>query len=223
MSDAKSRRGRPVGTGIDDRSRLQSVAALIAANPSLKPTTAIKSTGINDPSAIRRLRDKFNLMRSELMSDLNGSGAAANNVKSIDAPAAPAASAQPGPRPAPSARTVSLRRAAAFKASSASRTGALLAVSKSAPAALATIEPELARSPREVPCAVSLPDPTRLLLSWYSFGLRTASAAIGAQLAVLERASRLPHVSIALRQQLAFGELAMALCAPTPLPRHTVH
>lgn len=59
MSERKSRRGRPKGTGIDDTSRLLAIAALLAENPDLKPTTAIKSIGITDPSAIRRLRDKL--------------------------------------------------------------------------------------------------------------------------------------------------------------------
>ena len=59
MLQDKSRRGRPKGSGIDDRTRLEAIAELLAADPSLKPTTAIKSIGITDPSAIRRLRDKF--------------------------------------------------------------------------------------------------------------------------------------------------------------------
>lgn len=59
MLHAKARRGRPKGTGIDDKTRLETIARLLADDPSLKPTTAIKSIGITDPSAIRRLRDKF--------------------------------------------------------------------------------------------------------------------------------------------------------------------
>lgn len=63
MSDRKLPRGRPKGSGIDDRARLRELATLIAANPELRPTTAIKSVGITDPSAIRRLRDKYNAVR----------------------------------------------------------------------------------------------------------------------------------------------------------------
>lgn len=63
MSDRKLPRGRPKGSGIDDRARLRELATLIAANPELRPTTAIKSVGITDPSAIRRLRDKYNAAR----------------------------------------------------------------------------------------------------------------------------------------------------------------
>ena len=56
MSNAAARRGRPKGSGLDDRARLKTVAALLASNPELKTTNAIKSTGISDPSTIRRLR-----------------------------------------------------------------------------------------------------------------------------------------------------------------------
>jgi len=60
-------RGRPKGSGLNDRHHLQAIARLIAANPEFKPTTAIKSLGITDPSAIRRLRDKFLAAKAELM------------------------------------------------------------------------------------------------------------------------------------------------------------
>ena len=78
MSEHKGQRGRPKGSGIDDRTRLQTIAAMIAANPELKPTTAIKSIGINDPSIIRRLRDKFHAAQTELMAELHGTAKAAS-------------------------------------------------------------------------------------------------------------------------------------------------
>ncbi|MCP4781081.1 MAG: hypothetical protein GY877_10160 [Hyphomicrobium sp.] len=59
MASATARQGRPKGSGIDDSQQLARVAALLAANPILKPTTAIRSLGIEDPSLIRRLRDKY--------------------------------------------------------------------------------------------------------------------------------------------------------------------
>ncbi|MCH9807110.1 MAG: hypothetical protein K0U74_05200 [Alphaproteobacteria bacterium] len=43
---------------------------MIAKNPDLKPTTAIKKIGISDPSIIRRLRDKFAAERETLMMEL---------------------------------------------------------------------------------------------------------------------------------------------------------
>ena len=67
LIDMKPPRGRPKGSGKDDWSRLQQIAALIAANPALKPTTAIKRIGVTNPSVIRRLRDKFHLAEDELL------------------------------------------------------------------------------------------------------------------------------------------------------------
>ncbi len=58
MANATARQGRPKGSGIDDSQQLARIAALLAADPKLKPTTAIRSLGIEDPSLIRRLRDK---------------------------------------------------------------------------------------------------------------------------------------------------------------------
>ncbi len=59
MPAKTSPRGRPKGSGLDDHGQLVAIAALIAKDPELKPTTAIKSLGISDPSTIRRLRDKY--------------------------------------------------------------------------------------------------------------------------------------------------------------------
>ena len=60
MSEPKARRGRPKGTGIDDSHRLYELDRIIAANPRLRPTTAIREQlGITNPSTIRRLRDKY--------------------------------------------------------------------------------------------------------------------------------------------------------------------
>lgn len=56
---SKTGRGRPKGTGLDDTNHIEAIAGLLAANPDMKPTTAIKELGINDPSVIRRLRDKY--------------------------------------------------------------------------------------------------------------------------------------------------------------------
>ena len=54
----KSTRGRPKGSGIDDDKLLKKITNMLAKDSGLKPTSAIKAIGIDDPSAIRRLRDK---------------------------------------------------------------------------------------------------------------------------------------------------------------------
>ena len=59
IEKTNSPRGRPVGSGIDDRQRLDAIIERLAANPGMKPTTAIKALGIEDASVIRRLRDKL--------------------------------------------------------------------------------------------------------------------------------------------------------------------
>ena len=59
MVETKAKRGRPIGTGIDDSDRIARLAELLKTQPNLKPTTAIRVMGFSDPSTIRRLRDKF--------------------------------------------------------------------------------------------------------------------------------------------------------------------
>jgi len=73
MLTTTARYGRPKGTGVDDRRQLESLAALLAANPALKPTTAIRALGVEDPSVIRRLRDKFRMDQARLMADAHRS------------------------------------------------------------------------------------------------------------------------------------------------------
>lgn len=58
MSADTAKRGRPTGSGINDRIWLREVGRLIRIDPATKPTAAIKALGITDPSAIRRIRDK---------------------------------------------------------------------------------------------------------------------------------------------------------------------
>ena len=68
MSDEKRARGRPKGSGIDDRERLLAIGRAIEESPGLKPTTAIRNLGYSDPSTIRRLRDKYNADKKSLTS-----------------------------------------------------------------------------------------------------------------------------------------------------------
>ena len=70
MTPAKAGRGRPKGTGLNDAAQLRAIANLMAADPDLKPTTAIKHLGITDPSVIRRLRDKFSASGPQLVADI---------------------------------------------------------------------------------------------------------------------------------------------------------
>lgn len=60
MSSIKRTRGRPRGTGLDDGPTLRTVADMLAADPSLKPTTAIRRA-LDKPTetAVRRLQGKW--------------------------------------------------------------------------------------------------------------------------------------------------------------------
>jgi len=60
MSSIKRTRGRPRGTGLDDGPTLRTVADMLAADPSLKPTTAIRHA-LDKPTetAVRRLQGKW--------------------------------------------------------------------------------------------------------------------------------------------------------------------
>lgn len=66
------RRGRPKGTGIDDNQRLAQLAELLRIRPDLRPTTAIRQMGYSDPSAIRRLRDKYKIFALGTHTSLKG-------------------------------------------------------------------------------------------------------------------------------------------------------
>lgn len=117
MSSATGRRGRPKGSGLDDRAQLRRIEALLDADPGLRPTTAIKSLGISDPSTIRRLRDK---------------------LKDQDSPAAVSVLAGLGPlqQPALSARDVRPARPEPHsEPSSLAHAGSLVEVSESGGAA----------------------------------------------------------------------------------------
>ncbi len=61
MLEARGRRGRPKGTGIDDSDRIARLAELLRIHPEFKPTTAIRTMGIVDPSIVRRIRDKYKI------------------------------------------------------------------------------------------------------------------------------------------------------------------
>lgn len=57
---AFTRRGRPKGTGIDDRDTIAKIEAILRRQPGLSPTFVIRNMlRISNPSTIRRLRDKL--------------------------------------------------------------------------------------------------------------------------------------------------------------------
>ena len=84
MLHSPVRRGRPKGTGIDDSVRIARLVELLRIHPDLRPTTAIRLMGYSDPSAIRRLRDKYKVFalstRVALLKDFVADGASAGSL-----------------------------------------------------------------------------------------------------------------------------------------------
>jgi hypothetical protein len=167
MQTASTRYGRPKGTGLDDRQRLASIAAALLANPKLKPTTAIRSLGVDDPSAIRRLRDKFQLEQGKLMADARR----ASRTKTSSARREPAKLAEAG---------VAIAQAAAAPKSSS-------------------------------PQSLSIVPQSPLLVSCFDLGVCAVSTAVEGQSILAEYWLRLPAVSMALRGQLVFNAVAVAI------------
>jgi hypothetical protein len=77
MPTTTARYGRPKGSGLDDSRQLATVAALLNANPKLNPTAAIRSLGIEDPSVIRRLRDKYRIEQMKIAAGVSSANSEA--------------------------------------------------------------------------------------------------------------------------------------------------
>lgn len=210
-------RGRPKGSGIDDHAKLREMAALIAAQPHLKPTTAIKVLGENDPSVIRRLRDKFHALQHELMAEIRrppqpaagpdtavpltaveSTGRA--DVRVEARPLVPALANAAAPEAPPSPALVNPAPAAAV-AVPATRQGApadtrddTLAITKERLAALADYNVMI------------------------GLAIQATVSALEQQLRLTEQTMRLPPVAAILRQQIALGEMVMAMAWPKRPP-----
>ncbi|MGH7936708.1 MAG: hypothetical protein ACREF8_06835 [Chthoniobacterales bacterium] len=93
MLHSSTRRGRPKGTGIDDSDRIARLDEMLRISPELRPTTAIRLMGYSDPSAIRRLRDKYKVFalkpRVTLIKDLMASASAAGGLAESKLAASP--------------------------------------------------------------------------------------------------------------------------------------
>lgn len=219
MSAIKHGRGRPKGSGLDDSAQLQAIRKLLAADPALKPTTAIKKVGITDPSAVRRLRDKLHASSADV--------AAATNTLPPDVIAtqvahAPKAPARPAAQPCamPAAPTL---KATEFKARSEKSAAAPAAETprvrtEPAPASKTstTNAAAMATAPEET-------SSTDWLAYLGSLGLTAFAASFEFQLAFLGQALRLPPVTVALKQQILLNEMTLAFCLPASESTRTLH
>ena len=181
MQTASARYGRPKGTGLDDCKRLESIAAALVADPKLKPTTAIRALGIDDPSTIRRLRDKFNLEYGKLMA---------------------------GARRAARAKTSGTQREVAKLAqlvqsgieSTIEPVIKPVAIADALPAPKSSALPSLSVVPQ-----------SSLLVGCFDLGVCALSTAVQGQSILADYWLRLPAVSMAMRGQLTLNAVAVAM------------
>lgn len=216
-------RGRPKGSGIDDRAKLREMAALIAAQPHLKPTTAIKVLGESDPSVIRRLRDKFHALQHELMAEIRRPPASATALAET---AAPRSAIEMPPRP--ESVRFDLPRLDARPVAAAPVGAAPLETPPSPrqPHTPAAASPAL--MPRQAAPADTRDDTIaetkeRLAaLADYNvmigLAIQATVSALEQQMKLTEQTMRLPPVAAILRQQIALGEMVMAMAWPKRPP-----
>jgi hypothetical protein len=212
------RRGRPKGTGIDDRPRLREIAALIARQPEIRPTTAIKLLGENDPSVIRRLRDKFHAMQAELMNDVRK--AAADHLASrssdpvtlssylLDRRSEPPAAVPPHATPMEPPVTT---REATGPDAAAARIASLARHTRPDPAVLERFStppsPTIADGPTaEIARGPASANPYDAIIG---LTIEASVAAIEQQMKIYEQIFRLPTVSLFVRNNIAVSQALM--------------
>lgn len=226
MSEKRTRRGRPKGSGIDDRAKLDAIARLIADNPELKPTTAIRTLGISDPSVIRRLRDKFNAVRPGLMQDLKSGKLRERRAASAKPVSAPSARQQTSRAIAASVPATPTRVAPPAQSSNATTStrnerSSARAASRAAAMPKPRIKPADDDSDRVPAGPASTADATQLFTTLFSAGVAATNTLMAAHTTLAKELIRSPYMSLALRQQLAFSEWAVGLVPAFQVPSKT--
>lgn len=191
MHCSQARRGRPRGTGIDDSGRLREIAAMIAEDPELKPTTAIKNIGVSDPSTIRRLRDKFNSKKEFLLRELEPCNRQEPQVRVSHS------------RDSAEARTVPLKHSR-----EPSRSEEVQKATKE------KSEQDCEEESRKSPFLEITPN--EVMRRMISDGLRSASAVFHFQLVIATHTFHSPMMRSALRYQLAFSQALLGFSGPQP-------
>jgi hypothetical protein len=213
------KRGRPPGTGKNDTDRLLKIAALMAADPALKPTTAIKQIGETDPSAIRRLRDKYNEQRALLTSEMLGTLVAPHAVRPAIAPATgPTTLITPPPinlvitdaSPTPCITQPVALTAVSPKVASPTITQ-LVPVAPPAPTRQAGAT-EIDFEPLFKPAPVQ--DPFMVLGKWFGNGIETAAVLFEQQMMFAQTMLKATPVKAMWRQQIVATEYLLMLSGP---------
>ena len=197
------KRGRPPGTGKNDKDRLSKIAALMAADPALRPTTAIKRIGETDPSTIRRLRDKYNEQLGVRSSDMLGiqPAIAAKPPHPVLAPVAIVAAVVAKPSP-PAADRPTLAQSTTPKV-------ALPIVAQRAEVEAATeIDFEQLFKPAPVQ------DPFMFFGKWFGNGIETAAVMFEQQMMFAQSLLRASPMKAVWRQQVVATEYLLMLSGP---------
>jgi hypothetical protein len=221
MTPAKTARGRPKGSGIDDQPRLLEIARLLCANPRMKPTTAIRSIGVTDPSAIRRLRDKFHSTQAELMQNPRVEPVERLPAARVAAAVTPVLTPAPAPTLAsvPSPGTVSPVTAAPVAANDT------VPAPRSVP--LKIVEPVKHAEPFApielghglsglLPAKSGRTDALPIAALFLGFGLNAATALFEQQMMIAQSMMKLPPVRDLVRSQIAITEFMLSVARPSP-------
>jgi hypothetical protein len=202
--NTSGKRGRPPGTGKNDTDRLLKIAALMAADPALKPTTAIKQIGETDPSTIRRLRDKYNEQHALLMSETSSTLGAPHITRHLTAPtiAAPALVSTPAPV---------IHQSAVVAAPTRLTITPLVPVAPPAPA-VGTAAVEIDFEPLFKPAPVQ--DPFMVLGKWFGNGIETAAVLFEQQMMFAQTMLKATPMKAMWRQQIVATEYLLMLSGP---------
>jgi hypothetical protein len=201
--NTSGKRGRPPGTGKNDTDRLLKIAALMAADPALKPTTAIKQIGETDPSTIRRLRDKFNEQQSQLMIETSNLLGAPRITRQETTPTIVAPTLESTP-------AVKLPTALISKLATPTVT-ALVPVAPPA-AAVRIADEEVDFEPLFRPAPVQ--DPFMILGKWFGNGIETAAVLFEQQMMFAQTMLKATPVKAMWRQQIVATEYLLMLSGP---------
>ncbi len=218
MSETKTGRGRPKGSGLDDSVQLAAIEKLLAADPTLKPTTAIRKIGVTNPSAVRRLRDKLSAQRTidpaEAAVPPDVIVQAAKPVGDVPRTSSIACPAMPEAKVKERAR---VRRAETEVAKAPARKAETTQKSQETKPA----ESQSAASVSQAPAVTGLEAQSEWLARIGGLGLKAFVASFEFQLAFLGQAMRLPPVTAALKQQLFLNEMTLSFLPG--MPTRTLH
>jgi hypothetical protein len=216
QQSTSGKRGRPPGTGKNDTDRLLKIAALMAADPALKPTTAIKQIGETDPSAIRRLRDKYNeqqtMLTSKTLGALGGPPVAPQTMVPALVSPAPITPHTVAPTIAAAPRLAQPVALVAIPPRAANPTiTQLIPVAPPAPTRQ-TVAAEIDFEPLFKPAPVQ--DPFMVLGKWFGNGIETAAVLFEQQMMFAQTMLKATPVKAMWRQQIVATEYLLMLSGP---------